>query len=327
MSLSEDDSDRDPESSYADSIHKDHDDSDIATPSPVQESSQDEYTVTPTKNETSSIIYSTPTSRSGYTERCSPKTRLEFQKCEDDEVQIAHVIPLATKGSTFKLYEYCLGLEYKNLHVNSRSNLFNLTPTWHSRFDKNAWFLLPDAQTLGDVHHHVKAAIKWRQNPNSKGIKPLRSKLETLTKYTFIPVSFDGFIARQQEQVFHQYPYPNLPFLECHILPPYAVINAGQKLCRNQVDGIVRGLHAEQTTEFAELKQRLALLCDIWDLFMGAQDAAKATHQAIANRTYDWKASIKQWIVESTRASPSVDSNLPPDHYTCTSFVTPPEKC
>lgn len=290
----------------------------------------------------------------------------------------------------FKLYEYCLGLEYKNLHVNSRSNLFNLTPTWHSRFDKNAWFLLPDAQTLGDVHHHVKAAIKWRQNPNSKGIKPLRSKwqLETLTKYTFIPVSFKGNIMHHNNEgrpIVHEYPYPNLSLLECHILPPYAVINAGQKLSRNQLDGIVRGLHAEQTTEFEELKQRLTLLCDIWDLFMGAQDAAKAwgkpadgdKSEAVGNRkrkhndssqtnrrstrsksehgghrkrerspnsigdsltekfvsgikrqrTYDWKASIKQWIVESTRASPSVDSNLPPDHYTCTSFVTPPEKC
>ncbi|KAG1767890.1 hypothetical protein EV702DRAFT_1050222 [Suillus placidus] len=258
MSLSEDDSDQDPESLYADSIHKDHNDSDITTPSPIQESCQDEYTATPTKNETSSIIYSTPTSRSGYTERCSPKTRLEFQKMcetmyeghfclitqEDDGPQIVHVIPLATKAST------------------------------------NSWFLLPDTQTLGDVHHHVKAAIEWRQNPNSKGIVPLRSKwqLETLMKYTFIPVSFEGAIMRYNKgrPIIHEYPYPNLPLLECHILLPYAVINAGQKLNRNQLDGIVRGLHAEQTTEFEELKQRLTLLCDIWDLFMGAQDTAKA---------------------------------------------------
>ncbi|KAG1746502.1 hypothetical protein EDB19DRAFT_362260 [Suillus lakei] len=193
---------------------------------------------------------------------------------QEDDVQIAHVIPLATKGSAFKLYEYCLGLEYKNLHVNSRSNLFNLCPTWHIRFDQDCWFLLPDAQTLEIVHHHAKVAIEWRLNSNSKGIEPLRSKwqLGTLTKYTFIPVSFDKFIARNNkgEPIAHTYPYPNLPLLECHILPPYTVINAGQKLRRNQVDGIARGLHAEQTTEFAELKQRLTFLCDIWDLFMGA---------------------------------------------------------
>lgn len=73
----------------------------------------------------------------------------------------------------------------------------------------------------------------------------------------------------------HEYPYPNLPLLECHILPPYAVINAGPKLKRHQLDEIARGLHAEQTTEFKELKQRLTLLCDIWDLFMGAKAAAK----------------------------------------------------
>ena len=84
MFFFDDDSDRDLESSYADSIHDDHDDSDIATPSPTklvlattffdsieESSSQDEYFVTPTKNEPSSLIYSTPTSYSAYTEKCA----------------------------------------------------------------------------------------------------------------------------------------------------------------------------------------------------------------------------------------------------------------
>lgn len=285
-----DDTDRDPESSYCDSSHNDHDDSDIATPSPIEESSQDEYIVTPTKNGPPGSVYSTPTTRSGHAEQFSQKTRDAFKKLckkiyhgnfclltqEADPVQIAHVIPRATKASVFKLYEYCLGLKYKNLHVNSRSNLFNLSPTWHTRFDQNNWFLLPDAQTLDTVHQHIRAVIKQR----SEGIEPLdwpKRKVETLTKYTFIPV-FDGFITRIEKgkPITHTLPHHNLPLLECHIFPPYAVINAGQKLRRDQVDEIARGLDAEQTTNFTELKQRLTVLCDIWDLFTGARDAAEA---------------------------------------------------
>lgn len=84
-----DDTDRDPESSYCDSSHNDHDDSDIAT------------------------LYSTPTSRSGHAEQFSQKTCDAFKKLckkiyhgnfclltqEADPVQIAHVIPRATKAS------------------------------------------------------------------------------------------------------------------------------------------------------------------------------------------------------------------------------------
>lgn len=156
MSLFKDDSNRDSESLYADSIYKDYNDSDIATPSPIQESSQDEYTVTSTKNEFSSIIYSTPTSHSGCTERCSPKTCFEFQKmCKNIYIRVTSVLscrkmtglrwhisfhlqpkavryavpwPMRSTSLIFlqlKLYKYCLSLEYKNLHVNSQSNLFD----------------------------------------------------------------------------------------------------------------------------------------------------------------------------------------------------------
>lgn len=145
------------------------------------------------------------------------------------------------------------------------------------------------------VYHHIKAVIKQR----SEGIEPLgwpkvfynhvahdiptiftflQREVETLTKYTFIPVFFDGFITRIEKgkPITHTFPHHNLPLLECHIFPPYAVINAGQKLHRDQVDEIARGLDAEQTTKFAELQQRLTLLCDIWDLFTSARDAAEA---------------------------------------------------
>ncbi|KAG1853485.1 hypothetical protein DFJ58DRAFT_914230 [Suillus subalutaceus] len=288
------DSDRDSESSFADSIDDDH--NGIATTSPVEESSwHDEYTP-PKNNRKSSTIYSKGP-ESGSDKSISSKTRDEFQKmCKkiyggpiclvtgiSDPIvmQMAYVIPRRTKGNMLTLYEYCLGLEFKTLHVDSRTNLFPLNPSWHTLFDKKTWLLLPDAATMRDVHNHVKAVIEWRQSLNSKVIIPLRSQWpsNTKTQYSFISISCTAYsISLKKDGDFftYQHPFSNFPLLESHILPPYAVINAAQKLSRNQIDGIVRDRHAEQTKEFEELKQRLTLMCDTWDLFMGAKGVAMA---------------------------------------------------
>lgn len=98
----------------------------------------------------------------------------------------------------------------------------------------------------------TKSQLKRHQTPPDKGIYShvthnipkiftfLQWRLRTLMKYTFIPVSFNEFIVHKNKgwPIVHEYPYLNLPLLECHILPPYAVINVRQKLCRNQINEI-----------------------------------------------------------------------------------------
>ncbi|KAG2031387.1 hypothetical protein BDR03DRAFT_1016164 [Suillus americanus] len=203
----DDDSDRVLESSYGGSIHKDHNDSDIdiATPSPIEEKTRAEF------HKMCRTIY---------------KGQFCLITRDNEALEVAHVIPVATEGRRLKLYEYCLGLDHKSLHLNSQSNLFNLCPNFHTRFDTNFWFLLPDAITLGDIHHDVKAAIEWRQNPNSIGIMPLRLKwqLGTMTKYTFISISCKRPITRIEkgQTIVYERPYSNFPLLECHI-PPHSM--------------------------------------------------------------------------------------------------------
>jgi hypothetical protein len=74
----------------------------------------------------------------------------------------------------------------------------------------------------------------------------------------------------------HSYPYQGLPLLECHIAPPFAVINAGPKCKRHHINQIVREYCLQQTSEFRkELEERLALLCNTWALFEDAKKDAK----------------------------------------------------
>lgn len=107
-------------------------------------------------------------------------------------------------------------------------------------------------------------------------------RLKTKTQYTLISISCsDPFFRRS---IAHQYPYLDLPLLECHVAPPFTVINAGPKCERDQIDQIVLRRYPQQTegstmeSDAKELKQRLTLLCDAWDLFMDpdVRAAAKA---------------------------------------------------
>jgi hypothetical protein len=162
--------------------------------------------------------------------------------------------------------------------------MFYLSLDWHAYFGRNGWFLLPDMHTLEEVNGHVTAVIESRKNPTFNVSKSFRSKwrLKTKTQYTLISTSCRDLFFRRS--IIHQYPYLDLPLLECHVAPPFTVINAGPKCERDQIDQIVLHRYPQQTegspmeSDAKELKQRLTLLCDTWDLFVDpdVRAAAKA---------------------------------------------------
>jgi hypothetical protein len=75
----------------------------------------------------------------------------------------------------------------------------------------------------------------------------------------------------------HHHPYRDLPELECHISPPYTVINAGPKCIGLDIDQVALDYRESETSDSQrELKRQLELLCDIWVLFENAREAANA---------------------------------------------------
>ncbi|KAG1791216.1 uncharacterized protein HD556DRAFT_658817 [Suillus plorans] len=286
----------DPESSYLSSSAESVKD-DRFTPSPdLQESSHDDYT--PTRASTrESNIFATPTHRSD-SGGLSSKTRTALdalygriydgRRCLVTQSAIipptiAHAVQRASKPDRLTLYEFCLGLDFGSFHVDSRRNLFYLSRDWHYAFDANRWFLLPDADALVKVHGYVAEAITSRKRSEPSGIDHFRSKwnLKTKTRYTLVPLPSreHPLISRKTDDGswnHHSYPYLNLPSLECHVAPPFAVINAGPKCTRAHIEQITLDHYPPQTSESVELTQRLTLLCDTWALFKAAKEAARA---------------------------------------------------
>src|SRR6202790_4997671 len=91
----------------------------------------------------------------------------------------------------------------------------------------------------------------------------------------------------------HHHPYRDLPELECHIAPPYAVINAGPKCIDLDPDQVALDYHqSEMSNSQMELKRQLELLRDIWALFENVKEAAKAWEGT--EREKRWKAKRKR---------------------------------
>jgi hypothetical protein len=105
--------------------------------------------------------------------------------------------------------------------------------------------------------------------------------MKTKTKYTLIPLPVlarEPFLRRsldssEQWQI-HLHPYQTLPPLECHITPPFVVINGGPKCAGADLDAIARACCQTNENQQA-LKDRLELLFETWSLFENAMANAK----------------------------------------------------
>jgi hypothetical protein len=105
--------------------------------------------------------------------------------------------------------------------------------------------------------------------------------MKTKTKYTLLPLPglvrapfFRRILDPAESWQPHSSPYQTLPLLECHIAPPFTAINAGPKCAGADLDAIARECCQATETQQA-LKDRLELLCDMWNLFENTNDNAK----------------------------------------------------
>ena len=105
--------------------------------------------------------------------------------------------------------------------------------------------------------------------------------MKTKTRYTFLPLPgyqpvpfFRRILNPAENWQPHSYPYQTVPSLECHIAPPFAVINAGPKCAGLDLVAVARAYCQTNETQQA-LQGRLELLCETWNLFENARGDAK----------------------------------------------------
>lgn len=72
---------------------------------------------------------------------------------------------------------------------------------------------------------------------------------------------------------FCRYPYDALQHLQCHLAPPYAVINSGPKCIADSPQKIALPLHKD-LDERQALERRLELLLKIWNVILDSESDA-----------------------------------------------------
>jgi len=102
-------------------------------------------------------------------------------------------------------------------------------------------------------------------------------RLTNLTKYTLIPlpplrgIPFTRHVPSPSWES-HDYPYPNLPSLESHNAPPFAVIDECLKCAGADINVITLDYLQHLTSEEQDrLRHGLGLLSQIRALFQGAK--------------------------------------------------------
>ena len=105
--------------------------------------------------------------------------------------------------------------------------------------------------------------------------------MKTKTKYTLIPLpglAREPFLRRsldssEQWQI-HLHPYQTLPPLECHIAPPFVIINGGPKCTGANLD-VISWACCQMSKNQQALKDWLELLSETWSRFENAMANAK----------------------------------------------------
>jgi len=131
------------------------------------------------------------------------------------------------------------------------------------------------------------------------------------TKYTFIPLPlierdpcmcWKPVLLKALQPVqpldVHAYPYQTLPPLECHILSPFTIVNAGPKCAGIDLDVIT--CECCQTHKAQQvLKYQLELLCEIWELCENAKGDTKEWEQEKrGKRKREDKGEDIEWLLQ-----------------------------
>ncbi|ETW86514.1 hypothetical protein HETIRDRAFT_241294, partial [Heterobasidion irregulare TC 32-1] len=131
--------------------------------------------------------------------------------------------------------EYALGLPYNSLNIDDPRNIFQVKLDWLRLFNDNRWLLLPSMELVKRIFDGHKI---------NQDITTLYDDARTF-RYRFVPLGprrimsllrqsrssvNDASLDADRNSELIDYPFTNLPELESHVYPHWAILNAGRKL-------------------------------------------------------------------------------------------------
>ncbi|KAJ7751421.1 hypothetical protein B0H16DRAFT_1724143 [Mycena metata] len=169
-------------------------------------------------------------------------------------IEVARLLPRATRGSVLSKLEFAFGLRYRQMHIDTMGNLEHIIVHLHRSFDHAGWFLLPPSDALDRIRTFMSTPGERRS------YKEVFSATEKF-KYRLVPLRLIedniGIWRRKSSSLTpnlsnHPFPpkpvyeqiYPigldgpaadlrSLPIVESRANPFFVVANAGPKITDN----------------------------------------------------------------------------------------------
>ncbi|CAE6447327.1 unnamed protein product [Rhizoctonia solani] len=214
---------------------------------------------------------------------------------ETRSVQMAHLIPKATKLREIQQLQYAFG---RKLDLNCRWFNFYLRADWHDSFDNDpcSWALLPEPATIAQIARKIALEKNRRTQNNYHGPWPDFRHPDwfptTASGYTyhFLPLMLAECkppieIGRRRDantpeagDLYDHYlpPYTNFPSLKLHVHPYAVIMNAGPKLSRYN-GRFERPLPAPFTDKFFEIQY-------IYEILKNAHESANPSEPSGPSR-------------------------------------------
>ncbi|KAF7424973.1 hypothetical protein PC9H_010284 [Pleurotus ostreatus] len=190
--------------------------------------------------------------------RCLIENCLKFR-----EVEYCHVIPRSFTKFTDNMtnLEWYWGLRHSTLDLDTRRNILLAGSSLHGLHDNHRWGLLPPddiinkyANNIDEEEHYQRGSVEVPDGVFSYRLIPLHPGMETIGIHRQLGHEPDNLTFTT-----HVFPFDQLPPLQCHIHPKFAIYEFGSKLV---------GLAAEMRAELFErwpILDKIALIYRAWD--------------------------------------------------------------
>ncbi|KAL0959459.1 hypothetical protein HGRIS_011172 [Hohenbuehelia grisea] len=190
--------------------------------------------------------------------RCLIENCLKFR-----EVEYCHVIPRSFTKFTDNMtnLEWYWGLRHSTLNLDTRRNILLAGSSLHGLHDNHRWGLLPPddvinkyANNIDEEEHYQRGSVEVPDGVFSYRLIPLHPGMETIGIHRQLGHEPDNLTFTT-----HVFLFDQLPPLQCHIHPKFAIYEFGSKLV---------GLAAEMRAELFErwpILDKIALIYRAWD--------------------------------------------------------------
>ncbi|GLB35617.1 hypothetical protein LshimejAT787_0211820 [Lyophyllum shimeji] len=173
---------------------------------------------------------------------------------ESNAVEYAHLLPRSASDDMLDRLEYAWNLKHGSLNVNTRFNILRLSVKFHKLFDMKQWWMLLPTNYYIDKYYSVKDEGRTEFPPPERSGIVYKYTLIAHPEMRMIPIHRQANppaianpinnqpppqppLPAKDDFTFFVHPYDDFPVIASHVLPRFALYDAGRKICGNLAVG------------------------------------------------------------------------------------------